>query len=239
MNPDLDPPATLVEPSAGRALALVEATADAGHLATLAGRCTVEHQGDRAAGSSSGNRLVVAKPDGTLLVHAAEGYQPVAWQSTGGALDAHTADDRLVLAGDDLTVSFETVQFAAATDAGEEHTVRVSAEAALRERVLADPALVEPGFTALATERETPAGPVDVYGTDADGMPVAVELKGRRVGPDAVGQLARYVDALEADLHADADVRGILVAPSVTDRARRRLAERGLEFSQVSPRPDA
>ncbi|PSQ33190.1 endonuclease NucS, partial [Halobacteriales archaeon SW_12_69_24] len=49
------------------------------------------------------------------------------------------------------------------------------------------------------------------------------------------GQLGRYVDALERDLHAEAEVRGILVAPSVTDRARRMLAERGLEFVALDP----
>ena len=63
-----------------------------------------------------------------------------------------------------------------------------------------------------------------------------LELKRRRVGPDAVGQLNRYVEALERDLHADAEVRGVLVAPSVTERAERLLAERGLEFVSLTPR---
>jgi RecB family endonuclease NucS len=103
-------------------------------------------------------------------------------------------------------------------------------EAALRERLLAEPSLLEPGFTPLATERETPAGPVDVYGEDAAGRTVVVELKRRRVGPSAVGQLSRYVAALERDLHTDSEVRGVLAAPSVTDRARRLLREEGLEF---------
>ena len=51
----------------------------------------------------------------------------------------------------------------------------------------------------------------------------------------AVGQLNRYVEALERDLHADAEVRGVLVAPSVTGRARALLAERGLEFVPLTP----
>ncbi|WP_323192963.1 endonuclease NucS domain-containing protein, partial [Halostella sp. PRR32] len=74
-------------------------------------------------------------------------------------------------------------------------------EADLKERVLERPALVEPGLRPLATERDTPAGPVDVYAEAADGQPVVVELKRDRAGPDAVSQLARYVDALAADLH--------------------------------------
>jgi endonuclease len=95
--------------------------------------------------------------------------------------------------------------------------------------------LLETGFTPLATERDTPAGAVDIYGEDAAGRSVVVELKRRRVGPDAVSQLRRYVDALSRDLHADASVRGILVAPSVTDRAERLLARNDLEFVSLEP----
>ncbi|PSP46193.1 endonuclease NucS, partial [Halobacteriales archaeon QH_6_66_25] len=79
---------------------------------------------------------------------------------------------------------------------------------------------------------------VDIFGEDAEGNAVVVELKRRRFGPDAVGQLNRYVEALRRDLHADATVRGILVAPSVTDRAGRLLERRDLEFVSLSPIPE-
>ena len=100
------------------------------------------------------------------------------------------------------------------------------------------PDLVESGFEPRATERDTPAGAVDVYGVDADGNTVVVELKRRRVGPDAVGQLSRYVEALRRDGHAERRVRGVLVAPSVTDRARDLLTEEGLKFVALEPTPE-
>ena len=135
-----------------------------------------------------------------------------------------------------LVVRFESVLHVGAFDLTDERDLSLAGtEEDLRERVLDDPDLVEDGFSPLATERSTPAGAVDVYGEDRDGRAVVVELKRRRVGPDAVSQLGRYVDALERDLHAETDVRGILVAPSVTDRARRLLAERGLEFVSLEP----
>jgi RecB family endonuclease NucS len=49
------------------------------------------------------------------------------------------------------------------------------------------------------------------------------------VGPDAVSQLRRYVGSI------DADVRGILVAPSNTERAEQLLEEFGLDSRQVAP----
>jgi RecB family endonuclease NucS len=133
-------------------------------------------------------------------------------------------------------VDFETVRQVSAFAVEDDRDLTLDGtEADLKERILDEPALIEAGFRPLATERETPAGAVDVFGEDDDGRTVVLELKRRRVGPDAVGQLGRYVDALDRELHADSEVRGILVAPSVTDRARRLLAERGLEFVSLSP----
>jgi RecB family endonuclease NucS len=169
----------------------------------------------------------------------------------GGDHDDHDDDSaelvvesRRTAPDESLVVRFSSVAHAAALAVGEEaeggsgSPEVVGTEADLKERVLADPDLVEPGFAPLATERETPAGAVDVYGEDRDGRTVVIELKRRRVGPDAVGQLQRYVDALERDLHADAEVRGVLVAPSVTGRAEQLLAEKGLEFVALTPTGD-
>jgi len=44
----------------------------------IAGRCTTVFDGSRDR-TQRGDVLVVAKPDGTVLVHDASGYQPVAW----------------------------------------------------------------------------------------------------------------------------------------------------------------
>jgi hypothetical protein len=108
----------------------------------------------------------------------------------------------------------------------------------LRQRIFAEPDLVEPGFRPLMRERETSAGPVDIYGKDREDRPVIVELKRRRVGPDAVGQLQRYVAAIDSDLPVGRTSRGILVAPSVTDRAERLLDSAGLELISLAP-PDS
>jgi len=240
-----DGPRTVALPTPDDAMALVQDGIDHDAIVTLFGRCTVDYEGRAASTLGPGERLVVLKPDGTALVHTDEGQQPVNWQPPGCTHAVHVEDGQLVLRSERetpaelLEVQFEQIEHAATYDATDPSDLSLTGtEADLRERILADPALVEAGFDPLATERETPAGAVDIYGEDADGNAVILELKRRRVGPDAVGQLTRYVDALERDLHAESDVRGILVAPSVTDRARRLLAERGLEFVSLAPDPD-
>ncbi|WP_049924594.1 endonuclease NucS [Halopiger djelfimassiliensis] len=211
-------------------------------LVTIFGRCTVDYDGRASSSLGPGDRHVMLKPDGTTLVHTDEGQQPVNWQPPGCDHDVVRDDDGLVIASkrsnpdERLRVRFREVLQVSSFSGTDETELSVSGtEADLRRRILDDPALLESGFTPLATERNTPAGAVDIYGEDAAGRSVIVELKRRRVGPDAVSQLRRYVDALERDLHADASVRGILVAPSVTDRANRLLVEHGLEFVSLEP----
>lgn len=233
-DPDLDAAATFASEAAGDGLAV-----------SLVGACTAAFSGRTERRLPGGVRQLLWKPDGTLLVHGETGRDPDAWASGGTVAVAverasgHASDDHLVVesdggAADALRVRFSAVHAATAFDPASADATVSGTEADLKERVLADPDLVEPGFRPLATERETPAGRVDVYGRDADGNVVAVELKNVRAGPSAASQLERYVTALRRDLHADATVRGILVAPGVTEKTRRLLAESGLTFSDVS-----
>jgi RecB family endonuclease NucS len=236
---------TLTGPAPATARDRIAAAIDRDAMVTVFGRCTVDYDGRASSRLGPGDRLVVCKPDGTILVHTDEGQQPVNWQPPGCTQEARLADGRLELHSlrstpeEELVVTFETVHHVVAYGVTDEEDLSlVGTEEDLRQRILADPDLVEESFTPLSTERETPAGAVDIYGEDERDRPVVVELKRRRVGPDAVGQLSRYVDALSRDLHADAEVRGILVAPSVTDRARRLLAEKGLAFVALEPATD-
>lgn len=240
----------LADPDLETAVATVTEGLGSGALLTVTGRCVVSFTrsgGGVADGElGPGDRTAVCKPDGTTLVHGPTGYRPAAWRPAGADVSATLAgvdedgDPALVLTATDddghLEARFTAVGAVTARPVERRGTRSVSGtETDLRERVLAEPALVEAGFTPLATERTTPAGPVDIYGEDRDGVPVAVELKTGRAGPDAVAQLARYVDALTDTGPADRRVRGILVAAGVTPRARRLLAERGLTHSTVHP----
>lgn len=254
-QPDRAAVRTLVDPLLQEAARLVADGFERDALVTLFGRCTVDYDGRAASELGPGDRHLMLKPDGTALVHTDEGQKPVNWQPPGcehacrvapGARcdrdDDRAGDELLVIESERttpderLTVRFSSVAHAAVFDGSDPASIEVvGTEADLKARILRRPDLIEEGFRPLATERETPAGAVDVYGEDENGRTVVLELKRRRVGPDAVGQLDRYVEALERDLHADADVRGILVAPSITERAERLLFEAGLEFVPLTP----
>ena len=239
------PVETLYRPSHREALVAVSEAVERGDLVTLQGRCSVEYEGRAASSLGSGDRLVVLKPDGSALVHTTEGRTPVNWQPPGSAHSASVRDGRLHVVSrretpdERLEVKFDRVYLLTALDAEDEAEIALTgSEADLRERVLDEPEIVGPGVEPLATERETDAGAVDVFGRDGEGGPVVVELKRRRVGPDAVGQLRRYVDAVRREEGNGVAVRGVLVAPSVTDRAADLLDEEGLEHVALAPPSD-
>ncbi|RJX44192.1 endonuclease NucS [Halonotius aquaticus] len=233
---------TVHQPTHREALWALEDAFERGDLITVFGRCTVEYDGRAASSLGVGRRLLVLKPDGTALVHTDENQKPVNWQPPGSEHHAAVRDGRLRVRSvhtspdETLAVRFETVeQLSAMSVSGRRDLSVTGSEADLRNALLDRPALIESGFEPLATERPTDAGPIDLFGRDSDGRPVVVELKRRRVGPSAASQLQRYVAAIEREEGDNAAVRGILVAPSVTDRARRLLAEHELEFVAVEP----
>ncbi|MFC4358444.1 endonuclease NucS [Halobium salinum] len=243
---DADPPTpgptTLHAPTHRETLWALEEAFGEGALVTVFGRCTVEYEGRAASSLGPGDRLLILKPDGSALVHTDENQSPVNWQPPGSEHRAAVRDGRLRVRStrenpdERLDVRFERVhQFSGLPVTGGRSLEVTGSEADLKRRVLERPDLVEAGFTPLATERESAAGPIDVYGEDAEGTPVVVELKRKRVGPDAVGQLKRYVEAVSRERADDRSVRGLLVAPSVTDRARAMLEHDGLEFVAMAP----
>jgi endonuclease len=233
---------THADPTPETALAAAERAIEHGALLTLFGRCSVAYDGRASSVLEPGDRHLMCKPDGSVLVHTDEGQKPVNWQPPGCVHDPSIEDGAFVLRStrenpaEELVVRFERIDYLAAFAVTDESDITLTgSEADLRDRILDEPTLIEAGFRPLATERGTAAGAVDVYGEDGRGRPVVLELKRRRVGPSAVGQLDRYVDALRREMHTDAEIRGILVAPSVTERARDLLAAKGLEFVALEP----
>ncbi|HEX2066901.1 MAG TPA: endonuclease NucS, partial [Candidatus Thermoplasmatota archaeon] len=68
-----------------------------GHLVQAIGECEVRYQGRARSDLHRGERLVLLKPDGTLLVHTAEKAKPVNWQPPGAAFSVGMEDGRVVL----------------------------------------------------------------------------------------------------------------------------------------------
>ena len=232
----------LVDPSVATATTTLHSGIENGALLTVIGRCEVEYEGRAKSYLPFGERLIVLKPDGTLLVHRSTKQEPVNWQPPGSTHSVRDEADQLVIETtrsnpkESVRLTFQTLlQVSSIKLTDSPDLLLEGSEEDLRQRILTDPNLIEDGFAAMMTERETTAGAIDIFGKDRNDVPTVVELKRRRVGPDAVGQLSRYVDALTQEPSISQSVRGILVAPSVTDRAAQMLREQNLEFVSLEP----
>jgi RecB family endonuclease NucS len=89
-------------------------------------------------------------------------------------------------------------------------------------------------FKPAHLEEQTKYGFIDLYGRDSKGTPVAVEVKRYKADLNAVTQLRRYVERLKKQLGV-VQVKGILVAPSITGNAKSMLEDWGFSFKQVQP----
>lgn len=204
----------------------------------VAARCNIHYQGRAESRLPSGERLLMFKPDGTLLVHTSAKLKPVNWQPPGCVFSAGRENGAIVLTcarekpKEMVRIVLEDVQLvlSMSLDDGEELDL-VGSEDDLQAFLAQRPHLIEPGFKFWRRERASGRGPMDLYGEDERGRRVVVEVKRRAAGVQEADQLRRYVERERAA--RGVDVRGILVAPEVSEKTRKYLADMGLEWREV------
>jgi RecB family endonuclease NucS len=228
----------LDEPSPSDARKLFERGISAGATIVIFARCRVHYDGRAKSELGSGDRLIVIKPDGSFLVHQSKKREPVNWQPPGSIVRFELGERPRLLSirrkpRETLEVELEEIYHVVVFHAEDyEELALTGSEAEMAELIFRNPELIEPGFKPLFREKPIRHGIVDILGKDSRGNVVVLELKRRRADLHAVSQLKRYVEALREE---HGNVRGILVAPSLTSGARKLLEEEGLEFRKVEP----
>ena len=207
----------------------------------IAGKCSVHYTGRAKSTLEPGERLLIIKEDGSLLVHRPVGYEPVNWQPSGSIFHVQTKPNAIEVHAvrqkprENVRVTFSKVFMISAlslVDSGE--FALYASEQDMHKAILLKPSLLEEGFKPISYEKNVETGFVDVYGVDKEGRLVVVEVKRKTAGKDAVLQLAKYIDAIKGK--ADRELRGILVAPRLGKEVQRLLATLGLEFKALDPK---
>lgn len=213
-----------------------------GRVAIVVGSCIVNYTGRAGSVLPEGERMVILKPDGTLLVHQWRKREPVNWNPPGCE-----ASVRLTKAGlqilskrnkpkETLSVLLKNIKLALSFElVDREELYLVGSEQDLVDAVFEEPSLIEKDFRPLEREKPTRYGLVDLYGEDAQGRGVIVEFKRGRAELSGVSQLNRYVRELEEKLGKE--MRGILVAPNITSSALKLLREHGLKYVRIRKPP--
>jgi RecB family endonuclease NucS len=207
----------------------------------LVGNCWVEYVGRASSKLEAGERIVMIKDDGSVLVHRASGYEPVNWQPPGSVFQTRFDNDVLEVRAvrrqprESVHVHFDSVFLVAAlslADSGEFSLF--ASEEDMQRAILAEPRLIEDGFKPISYEKHVEPGFVDVYGVDKSGRFVVVEIKRKTAGRDAVLQLSRYVKAINGV--GNREVRGVLAAPNIAKGVQRLLASLGLDYKTIDPK---
>lgn len=208
-------------------------------------QCQVDYAGRLSAHLPLAKRLIMAKSDGSVSIHADDrAYKPLNWMSapctTSFEEPDELAQERGIeqvwvvtsKGGDTLRIQlgevFLDTDHAFGSDPGLQ---KDGVEAHLQELLAGHPETLGEGLALVRREFPTPIGPVDLLLRDQAGKHVAVEVK-RRGEIDGVEQLTRYLELLNRD-HQLSPVRGIFAAQQIKPQAATLAADRGIECRTV------
>lgn len=201
--------------------------------------CEVNYSGRLDAHLAAAKRLLMVKADGSVLIHSDDGsYKPLNWMSPPCQLHIELEDSSApkgpqtwrvqAKSGDALLINITEVYEDVVSDLGVDPGLEKDGVEAHLQQLLADqvPLRLGEGWTLVRREWPTPIGPVDLLVRDAQGRPVAVEVK-RRGEIDGVEQLTRYLDLLgrQAELEG---ITGIFAAQEIKPQARTLATDRGI-----------
>lgn len=208
-------------------------------LMVIYGCCTIIYEGRGASRLTQGDRLVIVKRDGSVLVHRPFGYSPVNWQPETTDISLSVENGELVMKALRLTpreileirfTKIYTITHAILDDRGE--FIEYLSEEEIRDYLSKNPSTIEEGLITIDVEKHVEPGFIDLYCRDRNGNVVIIEIKRTTASKDAVLQLKRYIDAVKKYMPRER-IRGIIVAPSISKSALELTEKLKLEYKRI------
>ncbi|HHQ45496.1 MAG TPA: DUF91 domain-containing protein [Candidatus Altiarchaeales archaeon] len=204
----------------------------------LAAKCSIEYWGRSRSVIGAGDRLIIYKPDSTLLIHSPEGFKPTNWMSSPTDTIAEAGEGFFTLHSqrtkspyEEMKIRVEHVHdykcYCGMRDGGKLELTHTERD--MQDYLAENMHLISKDFRLKAREYRTPLGFIDLYGK-LNGKYCAVELKVERAGLPAALQIKRYKEWLEE--HVKADAEAILVATSITPNAKKLLEKNRIHFKK-------
>ena len=231
---------------------MVQEALDHNRTLVIAGSCTVQYRGRATSTLEEGERLLCIKADGNVLVHRPRGLEPINYMSSSSdsTLDRkasgcffHTTlvENQLEITvlnrklREHLKISFSDISAILSLDFIDKGAFSLYAsEKDMQQAILLKPTLIEDGFRVINYEKRIPSGFIDVYGIDAQGQFVVVEIKRKTADRRAVMQLRKYLDVIRGERIEQ--VRGIIAAPRISKGVQKLLVTLNIEFKSVDPK---
>jgi RecB family endonuclease NucS len=180
-------------------------------------------------------RALILKGDGAVSIHDDAGNKPLNYMNGGKyeLTETQMHDGSVLWSFDTRQESIQVSLHRIVSDTAHELDVeaprleRDGTESQLQEWIAQHPESIGPGFTFVAREYATGAGPVDILVADASGRPVVVEVK-RTAMLGACDQVGRYVAAIREQPGFE-DAVGIIAALDIRPKTQILADKRGIE----------
>jgi RecB family endonuclease NucS len=232
----------ILQPTASNALKFIEqnhkSKADKTFL-LLVGDCMIDYRGRARSFLDWGERIIMIKQDGAVLVHQPVMREPVNWQPPGSKTEFSVKDDNLILRSrhtnppEKMKIIFRNLQLVTATSLRDNAKLIISGmETDVVNEIISNPEVIEEGLRISKREKHVKSGMIDLFGYDKNHTPVIIEVKRSLANISAVQQLRMYVSDIKKDVDS-ANVRGILCAPRIPDMVKKLLSDYGLEWQEV------
>ena len=204
-------------------------------------RCQVRYSGRAESYLDTGDRVVMIKSDGALLIHQPTGNAPINYMKPGTSHNLIIDSGKLKLKSNNIhqkesiDVSIDKMHFFNSHKLEDAQNIIVSGtEDDMSDMLYRNPSMIEDGFKPVSQEEQTKYGFIDVMGVDKKGVLTIVECKRYCAELSAVTQLRRYVEKIMVS-KGITKVRGIIAAPKITENAKKMLEDWGYEFKSINP----
>ncbi len=199
--------------------------------------CSIQYSGRSKSIIGSGHRLIIIKPDSTVLIHSITGFKPVNWMRAPTETIAEYNQELILRSQrtkkpyEDMEVTLEEIlDYRTHSNLRDDEEQELThTEKDLQEYLAKHPAEIHPRFRLKTTQYQSPLGYFDLYGR-IDDVYVVVELKVERAGLPAALQIKRYRDWLSKHVKK---AHGILIAPSITSNALILLRKEKIEYRKI------
>lgn len=204
----------------------------------IIGKCDSIFDGRIKSKQAQGERFLIIKKDGSILLHNPAGTRPIQWQKPKAGKIEFIYDAKnstLIMQSyrpktdESFFINFSRVDFAITANL-QEDSILVSQitgdERDFVNQLVKQPDLIESGLSILEQEKEIPSGFIDLFAVDSKSRKTVIEVKKQNATLADAHQLHRYVNYFET---TKITVRGILVASHIPERVKAYLHMNNLE----------
>ena len=205
----------------------------------IIGDCKVNYHGRARSFLGWGERIVMIKNDGNVLIHQPQMREPINWQPAGSITEFYVQEKQFIVSSrhakpsEKMKVTFRSVYHVFIGQLKDTASIKISGmESDVVNHIIKNPDSIEEGLRIKQCEKPVNSGMIDLYGFDKNYIPVVIEVKRSLATISSVHQLRMYVNDIKNGCD-EVTVRGILCAPRIPDMVRNLLDDYHLEWKEV------